>query len=275
MQNSYIFQLSWFIHYYIDSYTLSRLRVTRCDDDFEFSRGTKLRRKEKDSRNSSLPRRTFLGRVVRRGGGVSGCCRIDPIHHGGIYIPPLVPVLRCLLLSLTVSLSLLELRLDLAVVLSGWFLPCGRLCRYFPGGACASISLLATTPALKLPGPPRSSLLSSHVARRCNGHCLRVKSFRPPSETTYSASVAGSMTVVYTIFGTSDRTIGEFLRRRHARKGIAASIWRARATIERDLLSRLRFESFHSKHSCLLKRKSFRMLYFYEILRSCAYSLYH
>lgn len=42
--------------------------------------------------------------------------------------------------------------------------------------------------------------------------------FSPPSETTYSAPVAGSMTVVYTIFGTSDRTIGELLRRRHARK---------------------------------------------------------
>lgn len=61
--------------------------------------GTILRRKEKDSRNSSLPRRTFLGRVVRRG-GVSGCCRIDPIHHGGIYIPPLIPVLRCLPFSI-------------------------------------------------------------------------------------------------------------------------------------------------------------------------------
>lgn len=27
---------------------------------------------------------------------MSGCCRIDPIHHGGIYIPLLAPVFRCL-----------------------------------------------------------------------------------------------------------------------------------------------------------------------------------
>lgn len=36
--------------------------------------------------------------------GVSGCCRIDPIHHEGIYIPPLIPVLRAASLSLSLSL---------------------------------------------------------------------------------------------------------------------------------------------------------------------------
>lgn len=37
---------------------------------------------------------------------MSGCCGIDPIHHGGIYIPLLAPVFRCLPLLHSFFLSL-------------------------------------------------------------------------------------------------------------------------------------------------------------------------
>lgn len=37
---------------------------------------------------------------------MSGCCGIDPIHHGGIYIPLRAPVFRCLPLPHSFFLSL-------------------------------------------------------------------------------------------------------------------------------------------------------------------------
>lgn len=58
-------------------------------------RSTILRRKEKDSRNSSLPRRTFLGRVVRRGGvwmlphrSDTSRGHLHPPTHPRLTLPP-------------------------------------------------------------------------------------------------------------------------------------------------------------------------------------------
>lgn len=96
---------------------------------------------------------------------MSGCCRIDPIHHGGIYIPLLAPVFRCLPspLSFFLSFPWTSVSSSPAALSPGWFLPCDRLCRHFPGGACASsLSLpfpscrhpvFATTRTPSLPSP--------------------------------------------------------------------------------------------------------------------------
>lgn len=63
----------------------------------------------------------------------------------------------------------------------GGFLPCDRLCRHFPGGACASSLSLPFLPSPRLCNyqDPLATRSSRRIARRCNGHCLRVKSFHP------------------------------------------------------------------------------------------------
>lgn len=110
----------------------SRSRITR-------QRPRKLRRKEKDSRNSSLPRRTFLGRVVRRGVVWMLPHRSDTSQG---HLHPLTrPRLTCpSFLSLFLFYGVPS-RSRSSSTVRGWFLPCGRLCRHFPGGACASLPI--------------------------------------------------------------------------------------------------------------------------------------
>lgn len=178
-----------------DRFVSSRV-VLRVTKNFEFlaalitpaNDSTKLQRKEKDSRNSSPSRRTFLGRVVRRGGCLDAAASIRYItgaftspHSPPPYASSL-PLYNPLSLSLSLPSSLPQLRLDLVAVPPGWFLPCGRLCRHFPGGACAGphASFSSRPPPrlcnyqkpLATPPPSRRTL-----PQRCNGHCLRVKSF--------------------------------------------------------------------------------------------------
>lgn len=127
---------------------------------------------------------------------MSGCCRIDPIHHGGIYIPLLAPVFRCLPspLSFFPPFPRTSVSSSPAALSPGWFLPCDRLCRHFPGGACAS-SLSLSLPFLPSPRlcnyqDPLATFSSRRIARRCNGHCLRVKSFDPRRNDTPPEVVA-------------------------------------------------------------------------------------
>lgn len=171
---------------------------------------------------------------------MSGCCRIDPIHHGGIYIPPLV--LRSLPLLLR-SLSLSLPRLSEASSRSrsapppGVVSPVrplmpplswGRLRKPSPPHPSSTFPprhrVFATQDPLTFPSllphhpyNPLSHPPPRRTARRCNGHCLRVKSFHPRSGTTLPPGGRRGA-VVYTIFGTSDRTIEELLRRRCARR---------------------------------------------------------
>lgn len=84
---------------------------------------------------------------------MSGCCRIDPIHHGGIYIPVVPPrPSESLSLFLVVFPIFPFFPTPGPATMEGGFLPCGRLCRHFPGGACAA-TLLSLQP-LRLPRVP-------------------------------------------------------------------------------------------------------------------------
>lgn len=113
--------------------------------------------------------------------------------------------------SLFLSFSQMSVSGSPAAPPPGWFLPCDRLCRYFPGGACASSLSLphpAITPSSQLPGPPRYSLLSSYGSKMQRPLSTR-QIFSPPGATTFHPrSQRGA--VVYTIFGTSDRAIENF-----------------------------------------------------------------
>lgn len=156
--------------------------------------------------------------------------------------PPLALVLHCLSLFFLLSLSLLKLRLDLTIAPPGWFLPCGRLCRHFPGGACASPLLPPSRhyPVFATTRTPRNPPSSQRNARRCNGHCLRVKSFHPQAERHSTRSRREA--VVYTIFGTSDRAIESFYDDGVLEKNVVSS-YRTRESDDRGRFPRLRFKT--------------------------------
>jgi hypothetical protein len=158
----------------------------------------KLRRKEKDSRNSSLSRRTFLGRVVKRRGvwmlphrSDTSRGHLHPPTRPRLTPPPSLPPSRRL------SFSAGTPSRPRSRAIGGGLLPCGRLCRHFPGGACAGPSLPATTPALQLPGPARDSLspfislLSSRFARRMQRPLSTRQIFSTPSGTALSFPARG------------------------------------------------------------------------------------
>lgn len=114
---------------------------------------------------------------------MSGCCRIDPIHHGGIYIPPLIPVLRCLLFSPSFSIPP---GAPSRPHRQGGFSRAAAYAATFLGALArdSSLPLPATIPSLQLPqASPLATPRSRRTARRCNGHCLRVKSFHPQAGT--------------------------------------------------------------------------------------------
>lgn len=143
-------------------------------------RSTILRRKEKDSRNSSLPRRTFLGRVVRRGGVWMLPHRSDT-SRGHLH-PPTHPRLT---LSPFLHPSCSSVSTSQPHRQGGF----SRAAAY----AATFLGALARDSSLPLPAAPSSRLCnyqdsplatpcSRRTARRCNGHCLRVKSFHPQTE---------------------------------------------------------------------------------------------
>jgi len=237
----------------------------------------KLRRKEKDSRNSSLSRRTFLGRVVKRRGvwmlphrSDTSRGHLHPPTRPRLTPPPSLPPSRRL------SFSAGTPSRPRSRAIGGGLLPCGRLCRHFPGGACAGPSLPATTPALQLPGPARDSLsLSLSLSSRrasldgCNGHCLRVKSFQPQAERHSPSPLAGRNGRLddFRDFRSYDRrlptTAVALARNRRVRLG------RAGATIDGDLLSRLRSRSSLSKSSRLFEQGiSGRFTRYWKVARS-------
>jgi len=127
-----------------------------------------------------------------------------------------------------------------AALPSGWFLPCDRLCRHFSRGACASSFSLPFLPSPHLCNYPLATLSSHRNARRCNGHCLRVKSFHPQRNDTPPEVVARSGRLHdFWNFRSCDR---ELLRWRCARKENCC-IRRARENDDRRRFARLRVKT--------------------------------
>lgn len=145
--------------------------------------------------------------------------------------------------TLSLSFSQTSVSSSPAAPPPGWFLPCDRLCRHFLGGACASSLSLPLLPSPRLCNyqDPLATPSFRRIARRCNGHCLRVKSFHLPGITTFHARSQRG-TVVYTIFGTSDRTIKSFYDGDVLEK-ITAFVGRERTAIEGAGLARLRVKT--------------------------------
>lgn len=97
----------------------------------------------------------------------------------------------------------------------GWFLPCDRLCRYFPGGACASslsLPLSCHHPVFATTRTPSLPPLLVVSLEDATAIVYASNLFTPPpgEMTFHPRSQRGA--VVYTIFGTSDRAIENPLR---------------------------------------------------------------
>lgn len=150
---------------------------------------------------------------------MSGCCRIDPIHHGGIYIPLLVPVFRCLLLPLSSFLSLRRpSRAHQPHHRRGGFSRATAYAATFLEALAQAPSLSPSChhPALQLPGPPRYSLFSSCCSKMQRPLSTR-QIFSPHGATTFHPrSQRGA--VVYTDFWNFRSCDRELLRRWCARE---------------------------------------------------------
>lgn len=115
---------------------------------------------------------------------------LHPPTRSHLTLPPALPFSLSLSFSLVFSLSPVKLRLDLTPHHQGGFSRAAAYAATFLGAlARVFLPLSDSTTSLQLPGPPRnlSSFSPSppplrRTARRCNGHCLRVKSFHPQAE---------------------------------------------------------------------------------------------
>lgn len=115
---------------------------------------------------------------------MSGCCRIDPIHHGGIYIPLLAPVFRCLPLPLSFFLSLRCPSRAHSRTTAGMVSPVRPLMPPLSWGRLRKLPfppLPAITPSLQLPGPPRHPLFSSYRSKMQRPLSTR-QIFSPPAQ---------------------------------------------------------------------------------------------
>lgn len=229
---------------------------------------TILRRKEKDSRNSSLPRRTFLGRVVRRGGG--GCldAAASIRYITGAFTSPHSSPSYAASLSLPLSPSLLQLRLDLTAATARVVSPVRPLMPPLSWERLRGIPPFLFPPPFRLcnyQDSPLATPCSRRTARRCNGHCLRVKSFHPQTIVRPIAMRSGRLHDFsnfrsYTIENICD---GNMLEEN------LVSIGRVRA-IERKFV-RSRFKTSFPKYLRLFERgisEMFRFIYVIKILKS-------
>lgn len=161
--------------------------------------------------------------------------------------PPLALVLHCLSLFFLLSLSLLKLRLDLTIAPPGWFLPCGRLCRHFPGGACASPLLppsrhypvFATTRTPRNPRPLNATLDDATAIVYASNLSTPKQNDTPPDRGE-KRSFTRFLELPIVRSRASTTTVC-------SRKMSCLRIGRERATIEEDFLAcdlRLLFEAF-------------------------------
>lgn len=206
---------------------------------------------------------------------MSGCCRIDPIHHGGIYIPLLAPVFRCLPPPLSFFLPLRSpSRAHQPHHRRGGFSRATAYAATFLGALAQASLPLPFLPSPRLcnyqdplatPPPPPSF---RRIARRCNGHCLRVKSFHPRRNDIPPEIVARSGRF-------HDFLELPIVRSRASTTGEAAAfVGRERAAIEGDLPAcelRLPFEAFAFIRTRDFRDVSFRVIY--EISENCLFIL--
>lgn len=184
---------------------------------------------------------------------MSGCCRIDPIHHGGIYIPLLAPRLSLPpFASLFPSSFPSDVRLELTSrTIAGVVSPVRPLMPPLSWGRLRKLpfpfpSLPAVAPSLQLPGPPRYLLLSVVSLEDATAIVYASNLLTPgamtlhPSERSAERSFTRFLELLI-VRSRANSTTGDVLEK------TAAFVGRERTAIEGDLPAcelRLPFEVF-------------------------------